>query len=62
METPSIMLDQFWRCPDCGAGIAMGPPARFTAAPTCATHGEMEQCVAEGFNADLRSNRDEGDA
>jgi hypothetical protein len=59
------VLDQFWRCPNCGTGTAAGQPMRLTKPPTCnmghpAT--EMEQCTAEGFKADFDATRDEEDA
>jgi hypothetical protein len=56
-------LDQFWRCSTCGFGVSLGQPAKFTAPPLCSQHGEMEQCTAEGFAADInRTEEGEQDA
>lgn len=50
-------LDQFWRCPTCSMGMAMGPPAKITKPPQCSQHGEMEQTNERGFNADAETFR-----
>jgi hypothetical protein len=57
----SVTLNQFWRCPVCGIGRALGDPGTFTWPPICRAHGEMEQCTAEGFKADIDAGRDEAD-
>jgi hypothetical protein len=54
-------LDQFWRCPVCGAGLATGAPATMSKPPRC-SHGEMEQCTREGFELDFNRWKGESDA
>jgi endogenous inhibitor of DNA gyrase (YacG/DUF329 family) len=52
-------FDQFWRCPVCNAGVAMGDPAELHP-PFCSwghQRTEMEQTTLEGFMA---VERDDG--
>jgi hypothetical protein len=59
-----MTLNQFWRCPTCGMGFAMGEAAKLHP-PRCGAHGEMEQVTAEGwgqdFNDALRRQRERED-
>jgi hypothetical protein len=60
---PELVLDQFWRCPECTLHMMAGQPALLSP-PKCHCSGsavEMEQVTAEGVMAAQAIREDSSD-